>query len=270
MNLKINDYQVPQEITFNFDELKNEVAERVNYYKDLVYTDDQIKEAKADRAKLRKVIEAIDSQRKQVKADLLQPYTALEQKLDEIKAIIQEPIDMIDNQVKAFEELQKQTKTESIKQTWENLAGPFDLMTIWNTKWLNTTYSMKKITDEMHEAIDKYNSGMETLDKLEEYSYEAIERFRQTLDLGQAMVLVNDLKEQAKRKAEYEARKAAVEDEPEHICKAHLAHSIEPPIPQTAPEEMKWITFTAHMTYRQVLELEKFFRMQGIEFRKGE
>ena len=139
MELKIQEYTVPESIDFNYEQLKQDVAERVAFYKDLVYTDDQIKEAKADRARLRKVIDAIDNQRKQVKADLLQPYTQLEQKLDEIKALIQEPINMIDNQVKAYEELQKQTKQDSIYQGWQNLGSPFSLETIWNPKWLNTT-----------------------------------------------------------------------------------------------------------------------------------
>lgn len=256
MELRINEYQVTPEITFNFDELKAEVADRVAYYKDLVYTDEQMKEAKADRAKLRKVIDAIDVQRKQVKADLLQPYTALEQKLDEIKGIIQEPINMIDNQVKAFEELQKQTKTESIRQGWTNKGNVFDINLIWNPKWLNSTYSMKKITEEMDAAIEMYHTSMQTLQSLPEYSFEAIEHYKKTLDLGAAMVHVNDLKEQARRKEEYEAKRIK-----------ELSQ-----IQESVPEEpeQKWITFTAHMTYRQVLELERFFRMHEIEFRKGE
>lgn len=251
MELKINEYQVTPEITFNFDELKAEVAERVSYYKDLVYTDEQMKEAKADRAKLRKVIDAIDAQRKQVKADLLQPYTMLEQKLDEIKGIVQEPITMIDNQVKAFEELQKQTKTEAINQAWDDKGTPFDLMTIWNAKWLNATYKMSTITKEMDEAIEMYNTSMQTLQSLPEYSFEAIERFRQTLNLGDAMVLVNDLRERAKRKAEYEA------------TVSHETQLMDEP-------ERKWITFTARLTYTQSCELVEFFNSRHIEFRKGE
>lgn len=260
MEFKIQEYRVPESIDFNYDELKTAIQEKVAFYKDLVYTDEQMREAKADRARLRKVIDAIDVQRKQVKADLLQPYTALEQKLDEIKGIIQEPINMIDNQVKAFEELQKQTKTESIKQGWTNKGNVFDINLIWNPKWLNSTYSMKKITEEMDAAIEMYRSSMQTLQSLPEYSFEAVEHYKKTLDLGAAMVHVNDLKEQAKRKAEYEA-------------KVHICREIEPPkppLPTTAPEEMKWITFTALLTYRQAQELEKFFKMRYIEFRKGE
>lgn len=274
MELRINDYQVPESIEFNFDELKNEVAERVAFYKDLVYTDAQMKEAKADRARLRKVIDAIDAQRKKVKSDLLQPYTELETKLNEIKALIQEPIDMIDNQVKAYEELQKQTKTESIRQGWINKGGPVDINLIWNPKWLNTTYSMKKIGEEMDAAIENYNNGMTTLEQLTEYQFEAIEVFKATLDLGAAMVRANELKEQAKRKAEYEAQKAA---EAEY---QNCPQTCEPPIKQpevshetvTWPDETKrtWIKFEAYMSVEEALALRDFFLANNIDFRKGE
>ena len=43
-----------QEIIWNADEIAEEVAAKVGYYKNLVYTEDQVTEAKKDRAKLRK------------------------------------------------------------------------------------------------------------------------------------------------------------------------------------------------------------------------
>lgn len=273
MELRINDYQVTPEITFNFDEIKAEISDRVSFYKDLVYTDDEIKQAKADRARLRKLIDAIDSQRKQVKADILAPYDELEKKLNEIKALIQEPINMIDNQVKAYEELQKQTKTDSIHQGWINKGGPVDISLIWNPKWLNSTYSMKKISEEMDAAIEKFENGMVTLEQLTEYQFEAIEVFKATLDLGAAMVRANELKEQAKRKAEYEAQKKAeaeYQNSPQ-TCEQPIKQPAEPP-QVTWPEETEreWVTFTAFMSVPEALELKRFFDERNIEFKKGE
>lgn len=282
MELKIKEYQIPSEISGNFDELKAEVAERVAYYKDLVYTDEQMKEAKADRARLRKLIDAIDAQRKQVKADLLAPYNALESKLNEIKALVQEPINMIDNQVKAYEELQKETKTESIKQTFANKGCPFDPVLIWNQKWLNTTYSMKKIGEEIDAAMEKYNADMKTLEALPEYSFEAIEAYKNTMDLGQAMVYANELKEQAKRKAEYEAMKKEAERSGLPLLDPEKFSSPLDDVPReteqikfiqepTCPEQTDrmWIRFEAYMSVPEAVALKNFFEMNHIEFRKA-
>lgn len=265
MELKVNEYQVTPEITFNYDELKAEISERVSYYKDLVYTDAEMKQAKADRAQLRKFVEAIDARRKEIKAEVMAPYTALEAKLDEIKAIVQEPINMIDNQVKAYEELQRKTKAESIRQTFENKGFSWMADLVWNPKWLNTTYSMKNITAEIDETIAKCNNDIATLEALTEYSFEAIEDYKKHLDLGRTMVMVNDLREQAKRKAEYEAQKEATKDIP------HPAPTPEQPddFIQKEPGDPQrfWVKFECCVSEREARWLREFFEANGIAYK---
>ena len=63
MELKMNEYQLPEQILFNYEELKAELTEKVQHYETLVYTDDQIKEAKADRAALNKLKKALSDER---------------------------------------------------------------------------------------------------------------------------------------------------------------------------------------------------------------
>ena len=54
MELKVNEYQLPDVIAFNYEEIKNELAERVHIYETVVYDDTQIKQAKADRERQRR------------------------------------------------------------------------------------------------------------------------------------------------------------------------------------------------------------------------
>ena len=261
LELHIEEYQVLPEIKFNFDELKTAVAEKMSYYTDLVYTDEQIKEAKADRAQLRKFVDAIDAKRKEVKADCLKPYTALEEKLDEIKALVQEPINKIDAQVKEYEELQKKTKAESIQKTMENKGVPFDPFLIWNPKWLNATYSMKAINEEIDARIFTYEADMKILEALDEFQFEAIEHYRQTLDLGKTMVLVNQLKDQAKRKSEYEAQKQTEKPifvDPLADDENTVYH---PPV-------REWISFKAYLSTEEAIALKEFFNSRKIDFKK--
>ena len=58
MELKIYEHNPQEEIKWNNEELKAEIAEKVKDYKNLVYTDNQIKDAKADRARLNKLVKA--------------------------------------------------------------------------------------------------------------------------------------------------------------------------------------------------------------------
>jgi len=55
MELKMDKYQLPEKISFNFEELKAELTAKVQMYETLVYTDDQIVEAKKDRANLNRL-----------------------------------------------------------------------------------------------------------------------------------------------------------------------------------------------------------------------
>ena len=63
MELKVNEVAVPEQITFNYEELKQELTEKVSMYETLVYTDDQIKQAKADKANLNKLKKALNDER---------------------------------------------------------------------------------------------------------------------------------------------------------------------------------------------------------------
>lgn len=95
---------LPKEIGFNFEELKAELAEKLDYYNNLVVTEDTIKEGKAEKAKLNKLREAVESKRKEIKKECMAPYTDFEAKVKELVAMIDAPVAAIDGQLKVFEE----------------------------------------------------------------------------------------------------------------------------------------------------------------------
>ena len=63
MEMKVNEVILPEQITWNYDELKAELAEKVQKYETMVYTEDQVKDAKADRANLNKLKKALNDER---------------------------------------------------------------------------------------------------------------------------------------------------------------------------------------------------------------
>lgn len=69
-----------QEIDWNYEELKAEIAKKANDYMNLVYSNDQIKEAKEDRANLRKFVKALEDKRKEIKRQVMIPYSDFEKK----------------------------------------------------------------------------------------------------------------------------------------------------------------------------------------------
>ena len=103
MELKINEVQLPEQITFNYEELKQELTEKVSMYETLVYTDEQIKEAKVDKASLNKLKKALNDERIRREKEYMKPFDDFKAKINEIIDIIDKPVALIDKQVKEYE-----------------------------------------------------------------------------------------------------------------------------------------------------------------------
>lgn len=208
-------------IQWNKEELEAAVRAKIAGYENVVYTEENIKAAKNDRAELNKLIKAIEERRKQVKNIINKPYAVFEAELNEITALINEPVALIDQQVKAFEEKQKEEKKEAIKATYDENIGdlaevlPFEK--IFDSRYLNQTYKLATAQKEIVDKIDTVKTDLEIIDILDsKYKLNAKDVYIKTLDLSKALAenkrladLEEKLEADKRRKAEEEERKAA-------------------------------------------------------------
>lgn len=287
-----------QEIKWNYEDIKTEVLEKLKNYQNLVYTDDQIPEAKADKARLNKLKEALDNKRKEIKKQCLMPYEKFEKQVKDILAIIDEPVALIDKQIKEYDEQKKATKRIEIEKIFASIEKPdfLKLESIFNEKWLNATFSLKKVTEEITSAINKTKEDLQTLEGLTEYSFEAIEMYKTNLNINQALNQARYLAELAKRKAEEKEKKErerlaieqARKQEEEEREKAKQADlEIDTKEPQTSEQsdkleptifetetyedeniEREWIGFEVFVSMNEVLKIKEFFKSNNIEIRR--
>lgn len=261
-----------KEITWNHEDIKKEVAEKVSYYTDLVYTEDQIKDAKADRAKLRKFVDALEAKRKEIKNQCLAPYNAFEKQMKEIVAIVNEPIMMIDVQIKEYEEAQKEEKYRAIEAYWLTLSDDGKIPAgitfeqIYNAKWLNATVNIKAVCLEINARLEQIEKDLATLAEMPEFSFEATEVYKHTLDLNKALTEGKMLAEMQKRKAEAEAAKKAA-DAAAEVVTDNTPKNPEP-IPADPYEPVKhWVSFTALLSKEDAFALKEFFTARNIEYK---
>lgn len=263
-------------IEWNHEEIKAEVSAKVGYYKNLVYTDDQIKEAKADRAALKKFVTALEDKRKEIKKQCLAPYESFERQMKEITAIVNEPIALIDGQVKEFEEKRREEKREKILELFRSINfWPFvEFDKIFRPEWLNSSVSMKKIEEELkveHERIDR---DVLSIEQIPGFSFEAAEVYKKTLDLNLALAKGRELSDIAKRRAEFEAKqehaRAATTSGLEAV--PDMAEPIMPikeAVPH--PEDVTSVTrrpvsFRCWLTIEDATALKEFFQARNIEY----
>lgn len=80
-----------QEIKWNNEELKTEIAAKMEEYKGIVFTEETIKDARKDRANLNKLKNAFEDERKRIKKLCMEPYNQFEQQVKEVTRLIDEP-----------------------------------------------------------------------------------------------------------------------------------------------------------------------------------
>lgn len=268
MELIIKDMQLPEAIEFNFEELKQELAEKVSFYEGLVYTEAQLKEAKSDRAKLNKFKKLLNDERIRREREYMMPFLEFKAKVNELIGIIDTPVAMIDEQIKAYEQMQKEEKRNAIKQWWDAMAvkdgdpaGFVTLEQIWNEKWLNSSVSMQTILEEITATLQRIRIDLQTLSSLPEFGFEAVQVYKQTLDISKAVSEGKRLAEMQKEREGFEPSKA--------IPTAPAGEVEDGFLPSFDGTEAVWRTYRISLTADQKKVLEQFLIASGIVYQEA-
>lgn len=261
MELKVNEVQLPAPITFNYEELKQELLTKVSVYETMIYSEDQIKAAKADRANLNRLKKALNDERIRREKEYMQPFNSFKMQVNEIIGIIDKPCAVIDKQVKAFEEQQKEEKLEKIKTFWETQIlekNGVQFEQIMDQKWLNASVSMKTIEDEIKVKGGRIIDDLAVIRNLPYFRFEAEQMYLQTLDLGSAINEAHRLQEMAEKKAAIEA-----EAQPKPEVKEPEA---EPKTDQTDVFR-QWVGFQAYLSVGEAKALGAWMKAMGIQYK---
>lgn len=285
MELKIEQVAIPEKIAFNYEELKQELSDKVKMYETLVYTDDQIKNAKSDRADLNKLKKALNDERIRCEKEYMQPFNIFKAQIDGIIKIIDKPVALIDKQIKEFQECQKREKEKKIAEYFNSIEHP-DWLTvsmIFDERWLNASMAMKAVQDAIDTKLAFVRADLNTLSELPEFAFEAIETYKTTLDLNQSIAEGRRLSEIQKRKVEQEktlAEQERIQREQENQKQEQLHREYEEEMriqeermrnhPASTmkpdPEMREWVSFKAFLTLDDAKALSEFFKSRNIEF----
>lgn len=279
MELRVSELAIPERIDWNYEELKTGLIKATEEYRGLVYTDENIKDAKKDIASLRKLKDALNNERIRLQKEYLAPFAEFKKQVDELIALVDEPVKAIDTQVKEYTNMKQREKAEAIDALVKEKAFPegFNLGPIYNPKWINASYSLKKIGEELDAAKDRISDDIDTIECIPDYAFEAMDVYKRTLDLRAAVSEAQRLHDLARQKAEAELRRKQAEEE--RIRQANLKaleeankaeapapveYSIEEPV--EAPER-EWVTFSAYVTVDEAKALAAWLKERGISIR---
>ena len=291
MELRIMNPQenwLTEQILWNNEELKAAIAEKVKDYKTIAYTEDSLADMKKDRAGLNKLKNAFEDERKRVKKICMEPYEKFEQQVREITVLIDEPIKLIDSQVKEIDERRKVAKKEEIKVLFASIGFQtfVSLDMIWDEKWLNATVTPSKIEEQMKSRMYQIGSDVLTINNLPEFSFEAMEVYKSTLDVnraiqeGQRLAGIQKRKLEAERiKKEQEIRKEKETAEQEEAVTQSTTsvptyeaaqETVEEVLETQKEEPVLQLDFRVWGTKEQLMALRNYMKENHLKFGKVE
>ena len=278
MEIRINELSLPEKIIFNYEELKEGISAKVAHYKNLVYTDDQIKEAKEDRANLNKLKKALNDERIRLEKEYMIPFNTFKAQLNEIIKIIDEPVTMIDAQVKEYQENKKEEKRKNIISYFdsvkEKLPEEIKLESIFDEKWLNESASMKSIKTKIDEAIIKISTEISTIKELGDLSFYALENYYKTLNISTSISQAREqLAMEIKKESFMNTESVAPLEEENIIEEIGEIPFYEPDvednfIPDFRDPERAWTAFRVKVSEEEKKLLIGFLREHNFDFKE--
>lgn len=267
------DHELPQQIIFNFEELRAELAATLEKYQNLIVTEDTIAEAKATRADLNRLKKAMNDNRISIGKAWNAPYDKFKAKVDELIKMVDEPTAEIDKQVKAFEQAERDDKAASIAEFYENnvkdLRDLLPLERIFDDKWLNKGVHLNTATNELYDRMEAVRREIETIQAMTiEHKDFLLAAYLRTLNIGQALDerRVYEEEQQAlKRRSGQEARQETSQESQA----APPSPTTAAPTPQ-AQEETRDLALRFYSTTRAFRqELKAVAQKHGIKYEGG-
>ncbi len=271
---------LPAAILSNAAEVRRQLSDALDKYRNLVVTEDTVDDAKSTLANLRKQMELIDSQRKDVKKNWDKPLKAFEV---DVKKLVEEftaVIEPIAAQVKSFEETEKRNKENSLRLVYETEIGEEHLSyrpweSVFDPKWTNRTAKRDKIVDELKKIADRVKDEVRAIRMLgSEFEVSLLDYYAKCHDLTAAISYNERLKIQ-KQVNEAQRQSQALQEKPKSETRADMTPEPQKPVetilePSTdEDEETVSIAFRVECTKSQLQKLKEFLVENKIKYGKA-
>lgn len=151
-------------MSWNKEEVQQNLDELLAAYTGLVYTPESIKDAKADRAAVNKYEKQLADALRAAKKLYMEPLEEFGQSVKTMQAQCKTVSGAIDKQVKAVEEAERAGKEISLRLVYRDAAQelevliPFERLMV--PQWLNKTYDLAKASKELRQALENCRSDL--------------------------------------------------------------------------------------------------------------
>lgn len=271
--IEVKKYELPKLEIKNYDEILEEAKKDTEKYKNYIVTKATLEDDTKKRAELNKTAKAINDRRLAIEKEISQPIKEFKSKCDEIKKLYEESSELLDKQIKVFEEQEKQERKDKIEIIFNNnvkeLVNVLSLDSIFNEKWLNKgSWKDDKfvLENELIEKIEVIRKDLITIESLNsEYEIELKNDYLTHFELGEVIRKNNKLQEQKELlKKQKEETKIIVEEQRQEEIKEMINN----PVKTEEIDPIKTYTLKITGTLSQQKALREFLETNKMKFEK--
>lgn len=212
----------------NIKKVKEYAIKVKEYYTGVVFTAVTKKDAEKEKADINKFKKQVEDFRKQIVAKYNEPIKLFEDTAKETEKLLKETYNLINVQVKAFDDEQLEKVREKIESYFNEYAQSknidfvnFSQMNISVTKGLLTSTGnlTKKVQDQINEFVDRCAKDVDLINTLE-HKEEILIEYKKNLKSAESIALVMDrYKQLEEMKQEKESAKERVINDEEMLKK---------------------------------------------------
>ena len=269
LEMIVNPTPAPQPVTFNYEELKENLTNALADY-DKVFTEDDIQEAKTKKAELNKLKKTLNDERIRREKEYMKSFDTFKGQVKELCQLIDDTSNKIGIQLDAFEEKRVRERKLFIEAEFSTVRmvgfNDLDWLTvdrIADEQWLNKSFTETKISLAIKDRLTAITEDMNTLRSMNDDM--AVELYKKSLNINEVIKESQNIRAMQQRAEESKAQ--------QEQQKQVTIEEIKPePIPEPKPEintetkasVQKWVNFKAFVTLEQAKELKAFCDEHGI------
>ena len=260
----------------NIKKVKEYAIKVKEYYTGVIFTAETKEDAEKEKADINKFKKQVEDFRKQIVAKYNEPIKLFEDTAKETEKILKETYDLINVQVKAFDDEQLEKVKEKVESYFNEYAQSknvdfvnFSQMNISVTKGLLTSTGnlTKKIQDQINEFIDRCAKDVDLINTLE-HKEEILIEYKKTLKSAESIAMVMDRYKQLEyMKKEKESAKEQVINDEEMLKKIDSlsAPKVEKKTNENQ-EEILELKFKVRHTRAKLIALKEFLDNGGYDY----
>lgn len=262
------------EIEDNIKDVKEYAIKVKEYYTNLVFTLETKEDAEKEKADINKFKKQVEDFRKQIIAKYNEPIKLFEDTAKETEKLLKEAYDLINVQVKAFDDEQLEKVREKVESYFNEYAQSkgidfvnFSQMNVSVTKGLLTSTGnlTKKTQEQINEFIDRCVKDVELINTLE-HKEEILIEYKKTLKSAESIAMVMDrYKQLEEMKKEEEPKKEQVINDEEMLKKIEnlTAPKVEEIVTQ---KELFELYFKVRGTKDELIRVIDYLESEGLSY----